>query len=103
MCASAVDLFCAGIFQGLHSTGKCSCSIDQIVNDENIFSFDLTDDIHDFYLIRSRPALVDQHEIGIQPLCVRSRHLNSSHIGGDHRQSSNFFPSVVIDKNHGRI
>ena len=94
MCAACGNIQCASFFQSVCSICDCTCCVDHIVNQDNSFAFDITDDVHNFADICFRSAFVDDRNGNVQFFCKFSNSCYRAQIGRNCNEI--FFQSIAV-------
>jgi len=68
MRAGAEDPLGVLLGQGVHAEGQGPGRVDDVVEDDDVLVGDLADDVQDLGHVRSGPSLVDDGQLGVQPL-----------------------------------
>src|SRR5690606_14146156 len=68
------------------SLAQSPCRIDHVIHDDAVAALDVTDDVHDFGHVGTRPTLVDDGQVHFQTLGQRARAHHAADIGRHHHE-----------------
>jgi hypothetical protein len=101
--AADVDLLRALLAADLRGLRDRRRRGDHVVHEDHVAAFHLADDVHDLGLGGAAAALVDDRQVGVEPLGVGARHLDAAHVGRDDGQVLEVELAEVLDEDRRRV
>ncbi len=94
---------CALAFKCCRCFDHCSGCVDHIINDDDIFAFNITDDVHHLWLIRFFTTFVNDDHLKTQLLCKVTCTCNTTDVRWSDNRIFKVFRLNVLFKNNRAI